>query len=1423
MIKAFSKIDLNKKTLMELEESELIDKVLFDKINKSVTFNIQVKRVLSFDCYLDLLNKLKDTLKLEVILVISAADQVLNKNFEAYFNYFLRNLGINNIDYFVIDLGNSYSIQVYQESDVIKLNDNKFQLTELLQTIGSNDSFNIELKLPEQKIRKVIKKAKSLKVNPKNFKEIKLADVENELANVMLSGFIFDIDDERITKKGNNLTSFNIVDEKVVMPATVFSDNDKPKFSLSNNSFCRLYGDIRYNTFNQGLVFYPREIENIDNDLIIKDEENNTRVELHSHTTYSEMDGVSSTEELINTAYQMGLSGIAITDHMAIQAFPTAQMVHNKIIKNNPETNFKLIYGVEFNMVEDKLDNLINYSKNMELANLDYIVFDLETTGLSAVNDEIIEFGAIKVRAGTVVDSLQIFIKPQNPISDFISSMTGITNEMVSSANSFEQEVQRIIDFIGNDTLVAHNASFDFHFLNQALANIHKTELNNNMIDTLALAKNLLTDRKYFSLGRVAKSLGVHYDTDAAHRADYDCEVLNGVFISLLQQLSDLNITTIDDLNDFSSEDFYSRAFKTHVTALVRNAEGLKDLYELVSLSNIKYMAVSKSGEGTEPRLLRKELNALRANLFIGSSCQNNELIDLAINARDSQLAHAIDFYDYIEIQPLWAYQPLLDKGVVKSQSLLIKALKRLIKAAQKQGKIIVATSDNHYTFKHQKIFRDIMISAPGIGGVRHPLYYFNQELREKTTSPDSYLYTTEKMRSGYSYLDSDFVEEIVVKNTNLLASKIERVYPIKDKLYPPKIEGDADKLRNIAYTNARKQYGNPLPTIVEQRLEKELSSIIGHGFQVVYYISHLLVKKSLDDGYLVGSRGSVGSSLVATMSEITEVNPLVPHYYCPDCQYSEFFDDGIEKSGFDLPDKNCPHCHSKLIGDGQDIPFETFLGFNGDKVPDIDLNFSSLYQERAHEYTKVIFGAENLYRAGTISTVAHKTAYGYVLGYYESQNLAIPPTRTTQRLYLNYLASNVEGTKRTTGQHPGGIIVVPEDYSVYDFTPVQYPANDINANWKTTHFAFADIHDNLLKLDLLGHVDPTAMYILQKNSGIDSTKLPMNDAKVLSLFNSTEALNIDDPHYNQKTGALGLPEFGTDFVRRILEATRPTTFEELVIISGISHGTGNWRDNADKIIADDVATLKEVIGCRDDIMLYLIKQGLDSKMAFDIMEAVRKGKGISSEWEKAMKEHGVQDWYLESAKKIAYLFPKAHAVAYTLMCIRVAWFKVYAPAYYYACFFSIRCSVYDIVTMIKGKNEIFNKVTDIKERLDDDILKRDVSNKDKGLVNVLEVAYEMYCRGYYFTNISIEKSQATDFIFNPDNEMEIIPPFTSLDGLGESVANKIVEARLDKEFISIKDLKDRGGVNGTIIKNLSDLGCIEHLPEDNQLSLFSL
>ncbi len=934
-----------------------------------------------------------------------------------------------------------------------------------------------------------------------------------------------------------------------------------------------------------------------------------------------------------------------------------------------------------------------------------------------------------------------------------------------------------------------------------------RAPLDNAVIDTLPLAHSIL-DIKRYNLGSVCRHYGVAYDGEGAHRADYDAEVLAGVFGRMLNQFEG---KTLQDLTQLDQSSAMRKLRPFHATVYARNKEGLKSLFELITLSHTRYLS-----PGGEPRIPKQVLADHRENLLIGSACQNGELFELAHTRSREELEAAVPFYDFVEVQPLACYKNLVDRGTVADADQLKTFLQYLMDAAKACGKPVLATGDAHYVHPHDKRIRDIYINSKAIGNSRHPLYKYNAQERRLLSNPDQHLRTTEEMLEDFDWLPAAQAEEIVITNPEKLRREIETIYPVKDRLYPPDIEGSDQKLRDICFDTAHKVYGPDLPEIVEKRLDRELDSIIGAGYYVVYYISHLLVKKSNEDGYLVGSRGSVGSSFVATMSNITEVNPLTPHYICKNCQYCEWISDDKVKSGFDLPDKECPHCGSVMRGDGQDIPFETFLGFNGDKVPDIDLNFSGEYQAKAHAYTKEVFGEDHVFRAGTVGTVQEKTAYGYVKGYEEEMGLEATPYNEAKRTDL---AKGCEGVKRTTGQHPGGIVVVPLDMDVHDFTPVQYPANNPDAEWKTTHFDFHQIHDNILKFDILGHVDPTAMKLFERMTGMDVTTIPMNDPETMAIFSGIDSLNIDSSRYDQKTGAAGIPEFGTPFVRGILELTKPTTFAELVSISGLSHGTDVWLNNAKDLIDNGTCVLSEVIGCRDDIMIDLMNYGLPPKDSFTIMESVRKGKGLKPEWEKLMKDNSVPDWFIDSCKKIKYMFPKAHAVAYVMNAVRIAWFKVHMPVYYYCQFFSIRCDAYDIGVMMQGEGAIRERMNGIRAMRDNKTEKP--SDKELAIYDTLELALEMVLRGYRFSRISMERSDATEFIPDPQDEKAIIPPFTSVDGLGANVGKSVVAARTERPFLSKEDVLRRTQLSRTLLDKLDSLGACQDLDEENQMTLF--
>lgn len=1237
--------------------------------------------------------------------------------------------------------------------------------------------------------------------------EMKIEEITNQTMenNIVVKGFVFKTDMIKI-KSGKHIQSLWVTDYTDSIIVKRFENNsnnslEELKTIGKGNVWVKVRGEARYDSYAHETVLIAREVEIIKAPESRKDLAEKKRVELHTHSKMSAMDGIGTIEQYIKTVASWGHKAIAVTDHGNVQSFPEAQSA-------SLQAGIKMIYGVEFNMVDPVL-NIVYNPIDTSIEDATFVSFDLETTGLSVVHDGITEFGAVKIRNGEVIDRMQRFINPGKIISTRITNLTNITNEMVKNEPTIDQILPEIIDFFGDCILVAHNASFDVGFLNENLKRNNMELIKNPIIDSLALARAILKPMKSYRLGNVCRSYRVNYDDEVAHRADYDAEVLGDVFNLMIHQIMQEGKYNLLDICKFTSDDVYKIVYPYHMCALALNKTGLKNMFKLVSEANTKYFH-------GESRIPKERLLHYKDGLLFGSSCYNSDVFEAALNLSDEKLESAMAFYDYIEIQPLEDYYHLIERGKLQDKDELIRSLKRIVKFAKKHNKLIVATGDVHFLDKKDMIFRDVFISNPtiGIGHKAHPLC---DRRNPKAKNPCQYLRTTDEMMECYPYLSKDEVFEYVVTNTNKIADMVEEIKPIHDKLFTPKIDGADENLKNLCYETAYKTYGKPLPSIVEKRLEKELSNIIKHGFGVIYYISHLLVKKSNDDGYLVGSRGSVGSSFVATMSGITEVNPLPPHYVCPNCTYSEFLEEGVIADGYDLEDKPCPKCGTIMKGEGHNIPFETFLGFNADKVPDIDLNFSGEYQANAHAFTKEIFGEDHVFRAGTISTVAEKTAYGYAKGYAELMGR----DDSIRSAELERIAAGCGGVKRTTGQHPGGIIVIPSDMDVFDFTPYQYPADDLSATWKTTHFDFHAIHDNVLKFDILGHVDPTVIRALQDLTGVDPKTIPTNDKKVMSLFTSSEALGCNLDFIGCKSGALGLPEFGTNFVRGMLDQTQPKSFSDLVIISGLSHGTDVYLGNAESLIKSGTCTLSQVIGCRDDIMVYLIEKGLPNKDAFDIMECVRKGKSTAvfpkMKYEELMKKHNVPQWYIESCKKIKYMFPKAHAVAYVLSAIRVAWWKVYYPREYYAVYFSTRCDFYEIETLIQGKDAIMARREEIAELK----AQRSASNKEEGLWDVFEIALEMIERGYHFNPISLTYSQASKFILDPNDEYGLIPPFSAVDALGEAVAKTVIDARNKAPFLSKEDVIKRTKLNNSHIKTLSKMGVFNGMQERNQLSLF--
>ncbi|MGO4887743.1 PolC-type DNA polymerase III [Anaerobacillus sp. MEB173] len=1210
---------------------------------------------------------------------------------------------------------------------------------------------------------------------------IPLETIVDEERRIVVQGYVFDAETREL-RSGRTLLTFKITDYTDSILIKIFSRDkeDIPLLqSIKKGMWVKVRGGVQNDTFVRDLVMIANDINQVQpeqrKDLAPEGEK---RVELHLHTPMSQMDAVTSAGRLVEQAARWGHPAIAITDHGVVQSYPEAYGAGKK-------HGIKILYGVEANLVDDGVPIAYN-EQHRRLLDETYIVFDVETTGLSAVYNTIIELAAVKVKNGEIIDRFESFANPHEPLTNTIIELTGITDDMLTDAPEVEEVLRKFYEFIGDSTLVAHNASFDMGFLNVGFKRIGIGEVKNPVIDTLELGRFLYPELKNHRLNTLCKKFDI--ELVSHHRAIYDAEATGYLLWKMVKDATEKEIEFHDQLNNNMGKGDFHRLRPSHCILLAKNQVGLKNIYKLVSASHLNYFFRT-------PRIPRSLLQKYREGIIVGSGCDQGEVFEGMMQKSVDEVEEIARFYDYLEIQPPTNYYHLIEKELVRDELAIKEIIENIINLGEKLNKPVVATGNVHYLAPEDHIYRKILIKSQGGA---NPL--------NRITLPQVHFRSTDEMLECFSFLGEEKAKKVVVTNTQGIANEIEEIKPIPDDLYTPKIEGADEEIRSMSYNRARSIYGENLPEIVEARLEKELKSIIGHGFAVIYLISHKLVKKSLEDGYLVGSRGSVGSSFVATMTEITEVNPLPPHYVCPNCHHSYFFNDGSVGSGFDLPDKDCPECGTKYIKDGQDIPFETFLGFKGDKVPDIDLNFSGDYQPRAHNYTKELFGEEYVYRAGTIGTVAEKTAYGYVKGYQSDHDLHYRGAE------IDRLVSGCTGVKRTTGQHPGGIIVVPDYMDIYDFCPIQYPADDKTSEWRTTHFDFHSIHDNLLKLDILGHDDPTVIRMLQDLSGIDPKTIPTDDPDVYEIFSSPKSLGVTEEQIMCKTGTLGIPEFGTRFVRQMLEETKPSTFSELVQISGLSHGTDVWLNNANELIYSGTCELKDVIGCRDDIMVYLIYKGLEPSLAFKIMEFVRKGKGLQEEWIEEMKKNDVPDWYIGSCMKIKYMFPKAHAAAYVLMAVRIAYFKVHHPILFYAAYFTVRADDFDIDAMIKGSATMKAKIEEINGK------GLDASPKEKSLLTVLEIALEMCERGFTFQKVDLYRSAAYEFIVDGNS---LIPPFNALSGVGTNAAINIVKAREDGEFLSKEDLQQRSKITKTVLENLDNHGCLEGLPESNQLSLF--
>ena len=1047
--------------------------------------------------------------------------------------------------------------------------------------------------------------------------------------------------------------------------------------------------------------------------------------------------------------------------------------------------DIKVIYGLEAYFVNDTA-SAINGTKRPKFDD-EIVVFDIETTGLSVLNCKITEIGAVKIKGGKVLDRFNTFVNPEVPIPEEIVGLTGITNEMVADAPLFPEAIASFLSFVGEDMLVAHNANFDIGFIRH-FAEEAGLPFTNTYMDTLALSRFLNSDLKSHKLDVLAK----YYELGEFnhHRACDDAEMLAHILFAMIKKMSESDMRGFEDLhNEMLAKADPLKLPTYHQILLVKNKEGLKNLYKLVSYSYLNYYR-------RFPRIPKSELEKHREGLIVGSACEAGELIRAIIeNKPESEIEEIVNFYDYLEIQPICNNRFLVAEGTIADDEGLRNLNRRVVALGEKYNKPVVATCDAHFLNPEDELYRKILLAG----------------MKFKDAERDIGLYyrTTEEMLEEFSYLGEEKAYEVVVTNSNLIADMIDPdVRPIPKGSYTPNMEGAEEDLQRICWERAKKLYGDPLPELVEKRLATELNSIISNGFAVLYMIAQKLVWFSEQQGYLVGSRGSVGSSFVASMAGISEVNPLPPHYYCPNCKHSQFFTDGSYGSGFDLPDATCPKCGTQYLADGHDIPFATFLGFNGDKSPDIDLNFSGDVQGRVHKYTEELFGAENVFRAGTLGTLADKTAYGYVMKYLEEKGISL------SRAEVNRLVANCVGIKRTTGQHPGGIIVVPREYEVYDFTPVQHPADDPNSSIVTTHFAFSYLHDTILKLDELGHDIPTKYKYLERFSNTSVMDVKMNDPKVYELFLSTKPLGASPEEVDCNVGTFGIPEFGTRFSMKMLEEAKPKSFADLLQISGLSHGTDVWTGNAQDLIREGICDISKVIGCRDNIMNDLIMWGLDSLVSFKIMESVRKGKGLTPEWEEDMRAHGVPDWYIASCKKIKYMFPKAHAAAYVMSAIRLAWYKIYIPIAFYCAMFTVAPNGFDATVAVRGKQAVVNLIRDIEARNQ----KKTATPKEVSSISTLQLINECYARRLRFLPIDIVKSHS--FMFLPEDGA-IRLPFSSLPGLGENAAANIIAAREEAPFFSIEDLQIRAKLSKSVIEVLRQNGVLKGLSETDQLSLF--
>ena len=1539
---------------MDSKTKELLETIKFPEDDFSSFFHTTLKKVkvshdkmhiilsndvpYKLDVYERLHKALEDFFQTECLLEVKTDKEDLS-NLRDYYNKITINSEITFIKDRLKNNYNSYYIELNNQSEEHQCSDEIKRINKELTFVGFRPLEFMVNEFNRTKVNQAINKDLIVKVKmpdtsesikkdnfynnprPKKYEtvederviygkviddEIRTIDsIVGEDVDLAIEAEVFGVEGFESTKSDFKILTLKITDYTNSIYAKIFTKNkddyEKYQSVLKEGKWFKFFGYTKHDQFSRGdLVFNIQSINYSSRQKEeIMDNEEEKRIELHAHTMMSQMDGLTGldlskhTIDIVNKAIKWGHKAIAITDHNGCQAFPIAyQTVTGYNKGKSDDEKFKVIYGTEITIVDDNIE-IVKRSCDKVLLDQEYVVFDLETTGFNAASgDSIIEIGAVKLKDGEITSKFDMLIKPPHPISERITSVTSITNEMVSDCPNEEEAIKKFIEWTGDLPMVAHNAKFDTSFVEMAYKKYNLGKYTNTVIDTLALSRLLDQDATRHGLSAITKRYGVEFDEESHHRGDYDALATALVFHKMMKKLASINILTIKDLDKLvNKDDIHKIGRNYHINLLVQNKKGLKNLFKIISIANTKHFYKGA-------RILRSELESLREGILVGSGCYESEVFVEGRSKSDEEMRDIIGFYDYVEVQPPECYNHLIQTGDFLNEEELIKHIEKIIRLVKEAGKYIVATGDVHHMTREDKIYREIIINQKNPGGGLHPL-----AKRDITEIPSMHFRTTREMLDDFAFLNDDkLIHEIVIDNPKKISDSVQFVEVIIDTggiPFSPKFERSREDVYDMVYNRAHSMYGDKLPHLIEERianelygdkimelarietkrlypdsddkelfydtlnsivkegydkvfeltknyvindietredadksilsdnskLEKEtkkmLGGIIGGGFDVIYLIAQKLVKHSNDEGYLVGSRGSVGSSFVATMMGITEVNPLPAHYLCKNCKTSIFTEDdnktplsiNYSASGYDLPDKKCPNCGCDMSKEGQDMPFATFLGFNADKVPDIDLNFSGDNQASAHAYTKVIFGEDNVYRAGTIGTVAEKTAFGFVKGYFEKKGITDVHPAEIERL-----AKGCTGVKRTTGQHPGGIVVIPSYMDVFDFTPFQYPADELTAAWRTTHFDYHAIDQDVLKLDILGHDDPTILRMLQDLSGIDVTTLPMSDKKVLSLLNSPDALGVTPSQINCETGTLGLPELGTNFVINMLIKAKPKTFGDMVKISGLSHGTDVWSGNAEKLIEDKVCEFSEVIGCRDDIMLYLSNHGLKPKDAFKIMEFVRKGKAKKDKegwkvWKEKMVEAGIVPWYIDSCEKIQYMFPKAHACAYVMSAMRIAWFKVYQPVNYYAAYFSIRESDFDVDAMIKGYDAITKRIVDLEGK------GYEASNKEASVLSCLQICREAAARGVIFDPINLEKSDSRNFVVTPDNHL--IPPFRTIDGLGDTVSRAIVIEREKKPFLSIEDLQMRAKVSQTLIDKLRDMHILDGLPESSQLSLF--